>query len=175
MVDSVAFIIFFAMWVVVFSFLHRIVGNDVDPSDKRFPAVPEQVRYFLHTWISSTGGGATPRPDSSVWFKFENIDNEPVAYWERNFMVYFMWFIYILNQVFVNKILLSFLLAIVKKSFDKSMKGYVMNSYEAKSVMNQQCSIVYNAFGLIHESNLVVLTSNYRSPSKANVNAKLDK
>lgn len=41
LVDSVAFIVFFAMWVVVFSFIHRIVGNDVDPNDTRFPAVPE--------------------------------------------------------------------------------------------------------------------------------------
>jgi len=41
LVDSVAFIVFFAMWVVVFSFLHRILGNDVDPNDTRFPAVPE--------------------------------------------------------------------------------------------------------------------------------------
>lgn len=51
-------------------------------------------------------------------------------------MVYFTWFIYIMNQVFVNKILLSFLLAIVKKSFDKSMKSFTKNNYEAKANKN---------------------------------------
>jgi len=88
-------------------------------------------------------------------------------------MVYFTWFIHIMNQVYVNKILLSFLIAIVKKSFDKSMKSYTKNGYEAKAVMNQSCSIVMAAFGLLNETNLVVLSANYRVSSKPNDNAKL--
>lgn len=87
-------------------------------------------------------------------------------------MVYFTWLIYIVNQVFVNKILLSFLIAIVKKSFDKSMKSYIKNSYEAKAGMNQQCSMILDAFGLLNETNLVVLTANYRSVQKPSDSAK---
>ena len=50
--------IFMLGWVVAFSLLHRVVGNNVDPSNSKYPNLDNEFsKYFLHTWAMSTGGG----------------------------------------------------------------------------------------------------------------------
>jgi len=46
----------------------------VDASDTRYKNVTEASRFFLHTWIFSTGGGSTSKPDYNVWFKVNDAD-----------------------------------------------------------------------------------------------------
>ena len=57
-VGIMGFVLFFVFWVIIFSFLQRIIGRDVDPTDTRYKNVSEQIRFLLHSWIFSTGGGA---------------------------------------------------------------------------------------------------------------------
>ena len=72
--DIIGFVLFFVFWVIIFSFLHRILGRDVDIGDKRYPNVTEAARYFLHTWIFSTGGGKTLGPEYDMWYSFNKLD-----------------------------------------------------------------------------------------------------
>ena len=51
-------------WVVAFSMLHRVIGNNVDPGKdaaggkSKYPYLENDFsKYFLHTWAMSTGGG----------------------------------------------------------------------------------------------------------------------
>jgi len=63
-------------WVLAFSMLHRVIGNNVDPFSKankpetgKYPYLNNDfTKYFLHTWAMSTGGGSNP--NYQVWFKF---------------------------------------------------------------------------------------------------------
>lgn len=70
-VDIIGFILFFVFWIIIFSFLQRIIGREVDPGDKRYSHVSEAIRYLLHTWIYSTGGGKTNGLDYKMWFDDE--------------------------------------------------------------------------------------------------------
>ena len=79
LVDVAAFVLFFASWVLVFSFLHRLLGNEVDEGDTLYTHVTEFFRFFIHTWIFSTGGGATNKPDYKIWFDKIGKDETPAA------------------------------------------------------------------------------------------------
>ena len=56
----IAFFFFFLSWVLVFSFLHRVIGNQVDTSGTQYPNLSVSVKYFLYTWGVSTAGSKPP-------------------------------------------------------------------------------------------------------------------
>jgi hypothetical protein len=170
LVNISGFIMFFIFWVIIFSFLHRIIGRDVDLTDTRYPNVTEAARYFLHTWIGSTGGGATQAPVYDVWFDTMNSSREGgVAEGKATnkglVMLYTVWIAHYMNDIYVSKILLSFLIAMIGKTFAGENRAANTNGYESRATLNAKCSIVMNAFGLLaHETDLVVVSANYRKP-----------
>jgi len=84
-------------------------------------------------------------------------------------MIYFQWFTQISNQIYVNKILLSFLIAIIGKSFKAQNDAAIRNGYEARAALNAKCSVVMNMFGLLtDETDLIILSSDYRKPDAPN-------
>lgn len=87
LVDVAAFVLFFSTWVLIFSFLHRIIGREVDRGDKNYTYMTDTFRYFLHVWIYSTGGGSTAAPDYDIWFKIGK--DKPNLYLSQ-IMIYFM-------------------------------------------------------------------------------------
>lgn len=78
--------LFFVFWIIIFSFLQRIIGREVDKGDSRYRHVSEAARYFLHTWIYSTGGGATAGVDYEKWYDFgkKGSDAEENPFFETN-------------------------------------------------------------------------------------------
>lgn len=62
--DIAAYFVFFFMIVFVFSVLHQVLGNAIDPG-AYYQVNPSMVRYFLHTWILSTAGGHDVRVE--IW------------------------------------------------------------------------------------------------------------
>lgn len=132
LVDVAAFVLFFASWVLIFSFLHRLLGNEVDASHDLYTDVTEAISYFLHTWILSTGGGKTNNPHYLVWFDrigtnepesaaaAANPDTEKVLRFDLGVvMIYATWLSKMINEILVNKILLSFLIAMVGKTLNR--------------------------------------------------------
>lgn len=91
-------------------------------------------------------------------------------------MIYTMWFTQIINQIYVNKILLSFLIAIIGKSFKASNDAAVKNGYEARAALNAKCSVVMNFFGLLSdEQDLVILSAGYRKPEVPSAEGQMKK
>lgn len=71
--------IFMIGWVLAFTMLHRVIGNDVDPrGDKYYQLSNKFVKYFIHTWTMSTGGGKNPNYD--IWFTFQDYDATTKTY-----------------------------------------------------------------------------------------------
>lgn len=66
------FVLFFVFWIIIFSFLHRIIGREVDKGDMLYTNVNEQTRFLLHTWIYSTGGGKTRGPNYEKWYSLDD-------------------------------------------------------------------------------------------------------
>ena len=184
----IGFVLFFAFWIIIFSFLHRVLGREVDRGDKLYSNVTEQTRYLLHTWIFSTGGGKTQPADYRKWYtladvyatddKGQFLRDDRGQKIDRGYgttMIYTQWFAQILNQFYVNKILLSFLIAMIGKTFKGQMEAENRNGYESRAALNAKCSVVMNAFNLLtHETDLVILSSNYKKPDKPNELAALN-
>ena len=57
----IAFFFFLLSWVLVFSFLHRVIGNRVDTDGKLYPNLSITVKYFLYAWSVSTAGSKPPK------------------------------------------------------------------------------------------------------------------
>lgn len=155
--DIAAYFVFFFMIVLVFSFLHQVLGNAIDENDY-YEVNPSLVRYFLHTWILSTGGGHQVRHE--VWANLLGEDN-PNDY-RGHVMNAITWSHMLLNKILVNLVLMRFLIGHIFRSFSNQMQSVVENSYEQRAEMNQVCSLVMHFLGLNYETDLIVLSADYK-------------
>lgn len=90
-------------------------------------------------------------------------------------MIYTMWLSHMVNQILVNKILLSFLIAMVGKTLNKQKASALINDYEARTSLNASCSTVIDFFGLLNETELIILSANYKKPEVVNEHSVLEK
>ena len=63
--------------------------------------------------------------------------------------------------------MLSFLIALVKKSFDTQMKSEVQNTYQMRTEMNNESSMVLRLLGLLHETDLFILSAQFDRATNA--------
>ena len=107
--------------------------------------------YFLEAWKIATKGSRTAI--SSVWTAadFPKLDTFVMA-------------LSIFNEFYLKIIMLSFLIAIVKKTFDTQMKIEKQNIYEQRSSMNKESSTVFNQIGLLNQQDMFVLSAQFESP-----------
>jgi len=79
----------------------------------------------------------------------------------------FIMAVQILNEVYLKIIMLSFLIAIVKKSFDNQMKSEVQNRYNSRCDQNLESSNVMRQIGLLDESDILVLSATFEDFAEA--------
>jgi len=101
--------------------------------------------YFIESWKIATKGSRTEI--SSVWVEsgFSGLEN-------------FVMLLTIFNEIYLKIIMLSFLIAIVKKTFDTQMKIEKQNIYEQRSDMNKESSTVFNQIGLLEQQDMFILS-----------------
>lgn len=90
-------------------------------------------------------------------------------------MVLLNWLTHLVNQLFVKTILLSFLIAIVKGSYDKLMKQEIKLSYASKAVMNNKTSNFLATFGLLSETDMISISADYEVAAPSSASGKLKK
>lgn len=117
------------MIVLVFSFLHQVLGNAIEAGDY-YEVNPSIVRYFLHTWILSTGGGHQVRYE--VWARLQG--GGPGIH--EHVMNAFTWTHMLMNKILVNLVLMRFLIGHIFRSFSNQMQVAIENSYEQRAEMN---------------------------------------
>ena len=64
----VGYLIFLLLWVILFSFLHRIAGNKIP--EARYQNIFTPYNYILESWSLSTGGMKVP--NTRIWLDFED-------------------------------------------------------------------------------------------------------
>ena len=107
--------------------------------------------YFIESWKIATKGSRTEI--SSVWVEsgYSGLEN-------------FVMLLTIFNEIYLKIIMLSFLIAIVKKTFDTQMKIEKQNIYEQRSDMNKESSTVFNQIGLLEQQDMFILSCQFESP-----------
>jgi len=101
--------------------------------------------YFIESWKFATKGSRTEI--TTVWDKspYQELDS-------------FVMILTIFNEFYLKIIMLSFLIAIVKKTFDTQMKIEKQNIYEQRSDMNKESSTVFNQIGLLEQQDMFILS-----------------
>lgn len=78
----------------------------------------------------------------------------------------------IFNEIYLKIIMLSFLIAIVKKTFDTQMKIEMENKYSLRCAMNKESSTAFNMIGLLDQQDMFVLSAQFESTPQPD---KIDK
>ena len=107
------------------------------------------------------------------WLEMDNEGDEHQRY--AFLMMGLNWFNLVFNQIFVKTILLAFLISLIKGIFDGQTKIATENYYAQRAEMNQHCSIIMSNFGLLDETDLMVISADYyvKKKPKNNEVAKL--
>jgi hypothetical protein len=97
--------LFLCLWICMFALLYGTLGYQT--SDK--PLDEEHFwNYFIISWKVATKGSNHNYDSASIWHQKSSL----------TFMDHLIMVLEILNEVYLKIIILSFLIAIVKKSFD---------------------------------------------------------
>lgn len=112
------FIIFLVFWVLMFSFLFRITGNEIDTSD--YPGIPPYVYYILAIFRNTIGDLSIPKYE--VWLDFNVLKVPPTLTWLSMIMISFNWLIWIMNLFFMFIILMNLFIAIVSIAFEEVLE-----------------------------------------------------
>jgi len=99
--DTLAFLGFYSMWLFYFCIVRALLGSNVDT--KAYPQAGEAIASFMTEYRNSVGD-ITP-PKYEFWVQ-EGITNNGFMIFLNQ--LYFIWF-----QVFMNIVLLNFLIAII--------------------------------------------------------------
>lgn len=141
--------IFLVLNICVFALFYLSLGykltSESDPTKEAY------WDYFIESWKIATKGARTKI--SSVW-------DEPGYSGLENFVMALT----IFNEIYLKIIMLSFLIAIVKKTFDTQMKIEKQNVYGQRSDMNKESSTVFNSIGLLEQQDMFILSCQFESP-----------
>jgi len=98
------FTFFFFCWTMIFSFLYRVQGIEIDDED--YQNVNTYAKFALQIFRNSIGDNKTPL--YSFWSS--HISDH---YFIATSMISYSWILWLSNQFFMLIILLNFLIAII--------------------------------------------------------------
>lgn len=136
-VDDIGiFLLFLVFWVLLFSLCQVILGSSYEPDE--YQDLPRMYRIFIQTWRNSIGDYGTPVYEvwSSAYSKKDD-KNEKFA----TLYISLIWILWVMNQLFIQVILLNFLIAIVNNSYQREMRIQNVMEYIHKSDVNSECSL----------------------------------
>ena len=147
-IDVRDFFLFICVWIFMFSLFYLVLGFVTDKDIDMMTLYD----YFITSWKIATKGSSTIV--DSIWQTDDG---------DYGFMDTFIMLLQILNEVYLKIIMLSFLIAIVKKSFDKQMRQELTNLYNLRCRLNKESSTVIRQFGFLEETDLLVLSAQFEN------------
>ena len=136
----------------MFTLFYQVLGFETDRNLDEMSL----WQYFIISWKVATKG--SDKTITSFWQSQSTSSDHSEDY---GFMDTFIMAVQILNEVYLKIIMLSFLIAIVKKSFDNQMKSEVQNRYNSRCDQNLESSNVMRQIGLLEESDILVLSAQF--------------
>jgi len=106
MKDVVTFSVFFIGWLLLFSFMYQTIGIEVEGLEDT--NVNRQVSYLLRIFRNSVGD--LDAPSMPYWYTHALEEDSKTG---SIIMIYYGWFIWLLNVFVMVIVLLNFLIAII--------------------------------------------------------------
>jgi hypothetical protein len=138
---------FLMLNIIQFAFYYLSLGYQLT-KEGSLKDKPVYWEYFIESWKIATKGSYTEI--SSVWSESKNPKYEPL---QDGLMV-----LTILNEIYLKIIILSFLIAVVGKTFKTQGEIEKQTFYEQRCDMNKECSNVYNQIGILDFQDMFVLS-----------------
>lgn len=135
------FLSFLCLWVLCFSLIFRVLGasfddgmyeDSYDDDFNDYPKVPESFVYVVQNLRNSIGDLAPP--SYKYWEELYSSGHEKKA----QMMIFFIWFMWIVEMYVMLIILTNFLIALVSQIYEQIMNEVMLTVYRAKSNLNQE-------------------------------------
>ena len=129
----------------MFALIYRVNGVDIGghPDSKHgdgddYENLLPFLSFFMYAYRTSIGD--LEAPNAGNWM---NLVDSP------NYMVYFIWTIWMLHQWFMNIVFLNFLIAIVSQVYEDDMSATLQNEYRQRIEMNLETENILYYLGVI--------------------------
>lgn len=132
------FLVFMVAWIFIFYQINILLGVDFDSDFASQNDLPYLMRVFIQTWKNSFGDFGSPK-----YVQWESLLTERDAtstFWPRLY-IDLIWFVYIVNQLFIAVVLVNFLIAMVTQQYEKVMQQRLKNEFMHKSQLNLEQSL----------------------------------
>jgi len=134
-IDVLTLFQFFSAWILCFSFFYQILGFSIHKDVSKIDT-DNLWDYVLASWKVGTKGSGTSV--SSYW------DSDS----DFMFMHHIIMIAQIFNEIYLKIIILSFLIAVVKGSFDGQRKIHVENKFRDRVELNMKYATFRHLFGI---------------------------
>ena len=130
-VDSGSFLAFYFLWLFFFAIFKALLGNEIDLDD--YPGLHFTVAAMLIEYRNSVGD--IMPPTYSFWSQDLAGSRVMVGLNQFNFISF---------QVFMNVILLNFLIAIISQSYEQVMDQQELHIYKQKAELIWETAVIFN-------------------------------
>ncbi|CDW82402.1 serine threonine protein kinase [Stylonychia lemnae] len=128
-VDLKFFIALYGIVIVLYGLIFTLLEIKTDEDNIEYEGI-SYFGYYIMSFRASTG-------DFQV-DNFHNLDK---------YHVQFAWIIWVTSVLFLNIILLNFIIAVISQSYEKIMQRMVAQSYMAKAKLIYECELHYSRYG----------------------------
>ncbi|CDW80200.1 serine threonine protein kinase [Stylonychia lemnae] len=128
-VDLKFFIALYGIVIVLYGLIFTLLMIKADDADLQYQGI-SYFGYFVMSFRASTGD-----------FQVDNFNQLDEIH------IVFAWLIWISSVLFLNIILLNFIIAVISQSYEKIMQRMVAQSYMAKAKLIYECELHYSKYG----------------------------
>ena len=148
------FVIFFIMWVTLFTVCYQTLKVEISSAEEDYPNVFTFMQYFLMTYRNSIGDISAP--GYSNWMeKSSDVTSELI---EKHAAISFIWLVWLANQ-FVNLIiLLNFLIAVISQVYDNVVAMQKQVLYAQKVELNREIYMLQKFFGNLKQFKFIIFS-----------------
>jgi hypothetical protein len=112
------FVIFLFFWMLIFSFLYHIAGNQIDLTE--YTGININISYFLVIMRNTVGD--VQMPNYGPWLRYSNNGGGNRITWLSTLMISYIWLLWSINLIFMFIILMNLFIAIVSISFEEVLE-----------------------------------------------------
>ena len=130
------FLVVFFMWDIIFAFIFKILGAYHEEAEG-FPLLNNNIGYFFISFGNSIGNIQDPSFDDIHELNADHYSFLIIG------QVYCIWFV---NQIFLNIILLNFVIALVAQVYENVMDSKIWHVYKQRQDLNDESDNFFQFF-----------------------------
>lgn len=161
------FIAYYMIWIIVLALVYGELGITIDKDDDHpldgaeYNQMSRIFKLMIFSYRNSVGDVNVV--DTTYWQLFKDYPEPKYNHGKPLIMVFALWFLWFLNNVFMVVILLNFLISIVSKAHDEAIETQQITLYEQKSEQNYEYDTLLKILNIEEkERDLFVIAADFK-------------